>query len=49
MDSLIKIFGKLTDFDDSAISNGDVTIKDAQFSDVYVAKTDEYGNCSLEV
>lgn len=49
MNNLIKIFGKLTDFDGNAIVNGDVTIKDALFNDVYSTKTDEYGNYILEV
>lgn len=49
MDNLIKIFGNLTDFYGNAISNGDVSIKDSLFNDVYNTKTDEYGNYSLIV
>jgi hypothetical protein len=47
--NLIKIFGKLTDFDGKAIANGIVSIDDAQFNAVYTTNTDEYGNYSLEV
>lgn len=49
MENLIKIFGKLTDFDGKAIADGIVSIDDAQFNAVYTTNTDEYGNYSLEV
>lgn len=49
MDKLIKISGKLTDFDGNAISNGIVSIDDALFNAVYTTKTDENGNYILEV
>jgi hypothetical protein len=50
MDKLIKIYGKLTDFDGNALSNGDVEIKDAVLTRyVYITKTDEFGNYVLEV
>jgi hypothetical protein len=49
MDHLIKIFGKLTDFDGNAIADGEVVIKDALFKDVYRTTTDECGKYVLEV
>jgi hypothetical protein len=49
MNNLIKVYGRLTDFDGNAVSNGDVIIKDALFNDAYITKTDDYGNYTLEV
>lgn len=49
MDKLIKIHGKLTDFDGNIMVDGDVSIKDSLFNDVYITKTDKYGNYSLGV
>jgi len=47
MEKLIKINGKLMDFNGNPLSDGDIDIKDAMFESVYQTKTNENGESSL--
>jgi len=49
MDKLINIYGKLTDFENKPLSNGDIEIKDAMFESVYKTTTNANGEYTLEV